>query len=319
MLGDSLNLSSFKSLSQSTNELFFYWILFQISKRMKVYLTIPETFVFGYGFERPTLICTDIKTKELCFDDNLSQNGIHEGFVYFKEIAKPNFPIALHKYQSKNFDKCEPVFSVKDCQALWDFSWKSSKCIFLQRYVYTGTVPKLTKSAYSANENTIKAEVLKKNPKIVEKIIQLLPNLKRENSIIKLENRFSIITQKDACTVKEIEAEHSLTWQLNNIVLAIEKYYSSNKNCKVESLEANWLCCKKEYFFISLKGFKIVNVVYKPIPIRHRGNRSICNKDKPYAFRVVARGKKSGCSVSKFHQAQIISKSLNVLNNSNII
>lgn len=317
MLGDSLMQGVGKSVNSNIFELNFFSILYQVSKRMTVFLSVPETFIYGFGFDRPTLMCSDIKNNELCFEENLSSSGIHEGFVYFKEISQPNFPVAVYKTQTRSHDKCDVLFTVKECQTVWDSSIKSSKNIIIQRYVYSGKVPKLIKSDFIINEPLNKVTMYKKNTKITEKVSSLLPGLKRTSTMKIIEERACIIRQKEICQTKEIPIDYTLQSQIMNLTQVVEKFYSSSKNCKVEVLSSNWICDKKEnYYFISLKSFKLLNIVYKPLQMKkssflHSKSSSMqLNND----YIVIARMKKQTEPQIRYRSSQKYSRSMKKVN-----
>ena len=236
MLTESFIASPKKISDICTVELNFLYYLFQVSKRMTIFLSIPETFIVGYGFTKPTLICTDSSTNELCFDENLHPSGINEGFVYFKEISKPNYPIAVYKAQNTNHDKCEPIFTVKECKRIWDNNIKANKCACIQRFVFTGKIPKIYKASYFIADNSNLVTLYKKNSDIQN---NLFPGLRKQSTFNSFDTKFHLLKQKDQCTKHEISAEYSLNLQITALMRAIEKYYSSNKNCKVEIMETN--------------------------------------------------------------------------------
>lgn len=266
---------------------------------MTIFLSIPETFIHGFGFDKATLICSDIKNKELLFEDSLSQNGIFEGFRYFKETSLPSSPIAVIKTQNGNHDKCQVLYTVAECQKTWENNTRQGKSIIIQRFVYTGKFPKVFQVNFSL-DNSFKVTHCKKDNSMVKGITQLLPNLQRNSTIKLLEDRNWIIKKKDIVKSTEVTAEFEIKKQINHLGQVIEKFYSSNKGCKLDVLETAWLCDKSDNFFlINIKSYRILNIIYKPIQmkIRKPGKNFSVTRQNSGEYRIIKRTKKT---VEKF-------------------
>jgi hypothetical protein len=302
------------SSNSSLMELNFFSILYSVSKRMTIFLSVPETFIYGYGFEKPTLICTDKKNNELCFESNLSSAGIHEGFVFFKEIALENMPIAVLKTQNRMHDKCEALMTVKECQQIWDSSVKTNKNVCIQRYIYSGKFPKVIKVEYSIDDPISKALLIRKTGNIHTKLQNAqsgLPGLHKVSTVKALEKRWSLIKKKEVCEIKEIGTDYALQSQVINLLQCVEKYYSSNKNCKVDSMVCCWTFDKNEnYYFINMKSFKLLNIVYKPIQLGKVKHTKSSSMNDAQNFRILARIHKQEDSKLRFKSANKLMRSV---------
>ena len=295
MLGDSLIQNTSKSINSATFELNFFSILYQVSKRMTIFLSIPETFIYGFGFEKPTLICSDFKNKELLFEENLTPNGINEGFKYFKETSQLKAPIAAIKTQNGNHDKSSVAYSVQECQKAWDNCLKQYKDVVIQRFVYTGKAPKVYQVINSL-DGLFQVTYAKKNNSIAKGISQLLPGLQRNSTIRLIEDRNWLIRKKDIVAAKEVSPEFELKRQVNHLGQIIEKFYSSNKDCKLDSLETTWVSDKSEnLFLINVKYYRVLNIIYKPIQMRSRkvSKHFSVSRQNSGEYKVIKRGKKT--------------------------
>ena len=312
MLGDSFIHSSHKNQSSNFSELNFFHTLFQVSERMSIFLSMPETFIFGFGFDKATLICSDRKTKELIFEHSLSASGIKEGFKYFKEVAVGMSPIAVFKTQSNLHDKCKVLYTVNDCVNMWDNCVKQGKAFVIQRFVYSGKLPKMFKSFYSLELEYIhKVVMLKKNKSIIHGLSHLLPGLQKNISLNGVEDRQWIIRDKDFAEAQDVPTEFDIKSQVPHLVKIIEKFYSSNKNCRLDKLETVWILDKKENFFlVNVKSFRVLNIVFKPIQMKKRPSKNTSfHIQGDSGYRVVKRTKKSLERIIRFRTANVRSRS----------
>jgi hypothetical protein len=314
MLGDSMVISPHRSYSSNLFELNFFSILSDVSRRMSIFLSIPETFIIGFGFEKPTLICSDRKTKELIFEENLSSTGIQEGFRYFKEISVNNSPIAIFKSQNNLHDKCRVLNSVSECINIWEKHFRQGQAVVIQRFVYSGKIPKVFKSFYCLDQIVQhKLSFVKKKKSNFSGNNQIFPGIQRNCTLKVFEDRNWIIRQKDHDDAKDVPVEFSIKSQVSHLALIVEKFYSSSKNCRLDKIKTVWVMDKLECFYlVNVKSFRVLNIVFRPIQMKKRASKNN-SFDIQGPYRVIKRTKKSLERIVRFRTANERSRSQKML------
>ena len=256
-MGDSRELFKF--------EMNFYNILSEILDRKSIYLQIPETIIKGFGFESPTLFCTDWSTGELLKKSEISAESLIESFKYFEESEKDkNFPIAVIKIGiTPDQDHCKVLFSAQECQEKWEENLNSNQAI--QRYIRNGNTLSLIKSYWdSISPKCISKEIIKyKNVKTAYKAYKKSAMVYRNKSMIE-----GVQSKANRDLYQILESDTNLTQNSCNLLVLnrkmmylvniIEKYFLQNSNLKVLSLNAEWIeNTFGEVFLINLKNYRL--------------------------------------------------------------
>lgn len=292
MLGDSLILNGSKHTTHRLYELNFFYTLLQAKPRSNLYLNIPETLIYGFGFNSATLMCTDTSTSELIIEENISSSGIYEIFQYFQEKLEPGSPIAVIKTQPRSRDKCKILSTLRDLASAWENRARYPDGIVIQRFISSGSFPKIAKVSYSLNSALTSMKIFVKSKNWAFLSQSLYQGVARVSGIrVNEENNF-FIKQKDLTRVKEEIIDYGVKTQVIGLAHAIEKVISLKKECKVDNLETSWvLNSKGEFFLINVSFFKILYLVEKELPrvVKHQKHRS----EDHLAFRVLFRSKKN--------------------------
>ena len=274
-------------------ELGFFEVLKLIARRTKIFLTLPETLIFGFGFPQPTLICTDYETGELHIRENLTKAGITEACGFFDEVTKlrGTLPVAVHKLAATTYckDSCKPLFTPSEANSAWNRCIAQSRAQVMQRFIMGGGSShvslikavwqgeKVVKHVFTNNAAVFKPgrviDPLKRRPKPSE-----MPGEQQRST-------FLVLSKSNGVTGSELRVSHVIDSKVMYLITLLEKYYLPSA-LKVASLEADFMQDERGFrylsdsYLISLKNFKLVkNLGYVP--------ESLVRK-KPTRLRLVA-------------------------------
>lgn len=234
-------------------ELKFYKELSIICRHTKVYLNIPETIICGFGFKTPTLICTDYRTGEVMFNENLSKQAISEAFTLFASLEThgQGVPIAVckSKYNSTYRDKAQVLFTPAECNYLWEYNCSQSKGQAIQKFIKNHATG-ICKSEYLTNSKIKTYLIRKDSDKNVNKSVILKKNAERL--------RF-LIVGTDSVKKYPISAP-TIYNKMMYLVYLIEKYYLKEYNIKILQLKCNWIEDQTgKAYLLNLKEYKIAS------------------------------------------------------------
>lgn len=264
-------------------ELGFFEVLKIISRRTKIFLTLPETLIFGFGFPQPTLICTDYETGELHIRESITKPGITEACVYFDEVTKlrGTLPIAVHKLAATTYckDTCKPLFTPTEACNAWNKCIAQSRAQVMQRFIMGGGASHscLIKAIWQGDK-VVKQVFTNLTP--VFKPTRLLDPLKKRQKPVEMaaeqqRSTFLVLCKSDAVTATELRVSHVIDSKVMYLITLLEKYYLPPA-LKVASLEVDFMQDERGFsYLISLKNFKLVkNLGYAPeAPLRKKPTR----------------------------------------------
>ena len=236
-------------------ELGFFKVLAQLAQNAKVQLTVPETFISGFGFAQPTLICTNYETGDLFVRENVTKVGIHESCAFFEELnrTKGHVPIAIHKTASTSYfhDTCRPVFTTQEATTLWNQCVAQSRPQVLQRYV-TGLSKHaaMVRATWEAAASRIKKVLYKNN--IPLRTSMLGPRLQKEKtkakSLEQARATFLVLTKSDGVMSAEMQSSHSIDSKVQYIISLLDRHYLQAQSLKLYSLEADFIQDEKGFW-----------------------------------------------------------------------
>lgn len=212
-------------------ELHFYELLRSAIKQVQVELTVPETFIFGYGFLRPTLICSDHSSGLLQCKENISKIGVLESLIFFEErrTFKGTFPIAIAKIgDSQGRDTCKALFSAQESVALWNRHVRSGKPIVLQRYIYnTNRQLALIKSTWRFLQCRVLKNMHVKPLKLsnLDNTTSSYADLRKFSQGKMSEYSDYLITQADIFSVQDLQESPDIDSKMQTLKSLIEKHY----------------------------------------------------------------------------------------------
>jgi hypothetical protein len=249
-------------------EMNFYKVLSSISKKISVYINIPDTILLGYGFKTPTFFTTDPDSGSVVIKKRLTPDAIKEIFAYFEEDKTDGlFPIAvLRTGGNPTKDYSKVLFSAHECLQKWQES--TSKNISIQKYIKNGNILSLIKSSWDniASKSTLKELIKHKNVKYVYK------NQKKKNLANKRKSILKELRFKDNREIYQIVEEdknyvindfnmHILERKLVYLVNLIEKYYLFDRNMKIISIDVDWIQDSSgNVYLINVKNYRIAEI-----------------------------------------------------------
>lgn len=244
-------------------ELGFYEILRILSQRTQVYLTVPETFIYGFGFPRPTLICTDYVTGELLIREGISQAGVYEACELFEQQTnrRGGLPVAVHKLASTIYckDTTNPLYTAQEAFGVWSKYIGQSRAQVLQRYVQAGVIRAgLIKATWDG------AQIRQKYLSNPFRSTSLFPSSTSKEA---LRRKHLLITKNDGIRVRDRKKDCEIEGKMRYLVLILEKYYLPKQEVKVGHLEVDFLEDEKglwyglDSYFLAVKSFKLVEVL----------------------------------------------------------
>ena len=254
--------------SQDFNHLFrlelgFYEILKTLSQRTQIYLTVPETFIYGFGFPRPTLICTDYSTGALLIREGITQAGVYEACDLFEQQTgkRGGLPVAVHKLAASIYckDVVSPVYSAQEAFAVWNRYVGQSRAQVLQRYVQAGvvrtTLIRATWDGFHTHQQCLS------NPSHSTSLFPASTNKEL------LRRKHLLLRKSDGIRVRDRRKDSEIDGKVRYLVLILEKYYLPSQELKVAHLEADFLEDEKgvwyalDSYFLALKSFKLVEML----------------------------------------------------------
>lgn len=237
-------------------ELGFFDVLVQLAKKTKVLLTIPETFICGFGFQVPTLICTDYETGELFIRENVTKVGIYESCAFFEELNRPkgHVPIAVHKTATSVYyhDTCRPMFTPQESTTLWNQHSAQNRPQVLQRYI-TGLSKHaaLIRATWDAASSRVKKVLFKNN---IPLRTSLLPPKAGKEKAPKGKSQevaratYLILTKTDGVMSAEMPVSHTIDSKIMYLISLLEKHLLQGQDLKVYNFEADFIQDEKGFW-----------------------------------------------------------------------
>lgn len=245
-----------KAKLQFVNELGFYQVLMDLARKGKVFLTVPETFILGFGIQQPTLICTDYETGELFIRENVTKVGIYESCSFFEELSKPKgpIPIAVHKLATSSYfhDSCRPLFSPQEATTLWNQFSAQNRPQVLQRYV-TGLSKhsSLIRATWDAASSRVKKMLFKNNVPLRSSLISL-KHLKDKQAKGKsgeiARATYFVLTKSESVMSAELPTSHTIDSKVLYLVSLLEKHYLNSQDLKLYNLEVDFIQDEKGFW-----------------------------------------------------------------------
>jgi len=242
-------------------ELGFYEVMHAIAKRTKVFFTVPETFVQGFGFGQPTLLCTDYETGELLVREDITRGGLLEAFAFFEDLnkMKGNIPVAVHKLAATTYckDTCRAVFNSQDATALWTAHETQGHAQLMQRYVSglakRPAVLRATWESGKVSKTLISAPVQRQ--KTASKSYELQEVSRKAAS---RQGVYLISTKSESAVKSDLPVAHAIDSKVLYLVTLLEKYYLPSPDLKIYSLEADFVQDEKGLcYMINMKSFRL--------------------------------------------------------------
>ena len=245
-----------KARLQFVHELGFYQLLIDLAKKGKVFLTVPETFVIGFGVQQPTLICTDYESGELFIRENVTKVGIYESCSFFEELNKQKgpIPIAVHKVAASSYfhDTCRPLFTPQEATTLWNQFTAQNRPQVLQRYV-TGLSKhsSLIRATWDAASSRVKKVLFKNNVPLRSSLISL-KHLKskqingKSSEVAKA--TYFVLTKSENVMSAELPTSHTIDSKVLYLVSLLEKNYLNIQDLKLYNIEADFIQDEKGFW-----------------------------------------------------------------------
>ena len=246
--GSEADDTAFNSLFRL--ELGFYEVLKIISKRTKIYLTLPETFIFGFGFPQPSLLCTDYATGELHIRENITKAGVYEACGFFEDLAngRTGVPVAVHKLAATTYfkDVVTPQFSGSEAFSTWTKYISMSRAQVLQRYLLCGFHKASLIKAIWTGDSVKKQEFANPTPMLSQSASETNLNQTFDSPTRDfLRRKFLVITRNDTVKCSDIAVSHSIDSKVRYLVALLEKYYLPSAEFKVARLEVDFMQDRK--------------------------------------------------------------------------
>ena len=263
---------SAKNRLQFVHELGFFEVLASILRKTKVQLTVPETFISGFGFPHPTLICTDYDTGELFLRENVSKVGLYQSCSFFEELNRPkgHLPITVLKTAGTSYfhDTCRPIFSPQEATSLWNLHLTQSRPQVMQRFVMGASKhAALIRATWDAASSRVKKVLYKNNIPLRASLLgpkqwKDKPGKAKSQELAKA--TYLVMTKTDGVMSAELPSAPSIDSIAMNLISLIEKFYVQNVDYKLSSLEADFIQDEKGFWYsppsylISLRSFKVI-------------------------------------------------------------
>ena len=238
-----------------TQELGFFEVLADLAKKTKVHITVPETFIMGFGFVQPTLICTNYDTGELFIRENITKVGISESCSFFEDLtrSKGHLPIAIHKTASTAYyhDTCRPVFSSLEACSLWNSALTQSRPQVLQRYV-TGLSKHaaLIRATWDASTNRVKKTLFKNSLPLRTSLLGPKP-FKDKSRIRSLElsrSTYLVLTKSEDIMSAEMSASHTIDSKTLYLISLLNRHYLQPQALILHALECDFIQDEKGFW-----------------------------------------------------------------------
>ena len=228
-------------------ELGFYEVFHTIARRTKVFFTIPETIVMGFGFLQPTLLCTDYETGELVIRENISQKGLVEAVDFFEDLnkVKGNIPIGVHKLAATTYckDTCKALMTAQEAVSVWSSHSSQSHAQLLQRYISgLSRKPALIRATWEGSKVTkqIITHGTQAKPQPVLKSFDL-SQLTRKKDADSFKTSFFVYSKAEKAVTTDLPVAHAIDSKVMYLVTLLEKYYLPSSDLKIYSLEADFM------------------------------------------------------------------------------
>lgn len=277
---DHINLDDLDSKARLhfVQELGFFEVLAQFTQKTKVQLTVPETFISGFGFSQPTLICTNYETGDLFVRENVTKVGIYESCAFFEELnrTKGHVPIAVHKTASTSYyhDTCRPVFTPQEATTLWNQCVAQSRPQVLQRYV-TGLSKhaSMVRATWEAASSRIKKVLFKNNIPLRTSMLgpRLLKEKSKAKSLEQARATFLVLTKSEGVMSAEMQASHSIDSKVQYLISLLEHQCFQAQDLKLCSLEADFIQDEKGFWYclcsylVSFRSFRLTKHMGLPL------------------------------------------------------
>lgn len=244
-------------------ELGFYEILKTLSQRTQVYLTVPETFVYGFGFPCPTLICTDYETGEMVIKEGISQAGVYEACELFEQQSsrRGGLPIAVHKLAATIYlkDAATPMYTAQEAFGVWNKYLTQRRAQVIQRYVQAGVIRTgLIKATWDGTR------VHKTFLSNCSRTTTLFPTATTKSL---LRPQHLLLGKSDGIRARDMKQDNGIDGKVRHLVMLLEKYYLPSEELRIGYLEADFMKDERgvwyalDSYFISVKNFKLVQVL----------------------------------------------------------
>lgn len=227
------------SVAQDWNRLFrlelgFFEVLKVIAKRTEVYLTLPETFIFGFGFPSPSLICTDYETGVVQIHEGITQGSVYEACALFEERThrRGGLPIAVHKLAATIYlkDSANPMYTSQEAFEVWIKYMRQSRAQVLQRYVQGGVIRPCVIKAIWDNEK-ISQQSLSNPPSSLPSTLS--PESKR--------HQFLVLTHSSGVKTTPIRPTREIENKVKYLIMLLERYYLPAEQFKVTHMETDFI------------------------------------------------------------------------------
>lgn len=240
-------------------ELKFYKALLKISKHTKLYLNIPLTIIYGFGFKTPALLYTDSRSGELLIKENLTSQSISYYFSLFalNKSHLDTSPIALCKtnHDSPHQDKNHLLFTTSECQEIWTKNISENIPQLIQKYIKNISIS-IYDSEYSIAKK-IKTYLLRKNAE---------RDSNKSTIFRKHAERTKHLLVKSDKVTKALVAAPAVDSKMMYLVYLIEKYFFQEYNIKISLLKCNWIeDINGKMYLLNLKQYKITSNFVKEI------------------------------------------------------
>ena len=222
-------------------ELGFFEVLKIIARRTKIQLTIPETFIFGFGFPSPVMLCTDYRTGELRIHDSASKGSVYEACAIFEELTsrRGGLPIAVHKLASTTYfkDTATPLFSAEEAYSTWNKFISQNRAQILQRFVLAGfKYASLVKATW--NGQKVKKQVFANSSSIVG---HPLPDSQLDPNLDEVRRRCFVLRKTEGVKSWDLRIARNIDSKVMYLVSLMEKYYLPSSDFKVAFLEVDFM------------------------------------------------------------------------------
>jgi hypothetical protein len=239
-------------------ELGFFEVLAQLAKRTKVFLTIPETFISGFGFAQPTLLCTDYESGELFVRENVTKIGIYESCAFFEELSrvKGHIPIAVHKVATTVYyhDTCKPLFTPQEATTAWNQHIAQNRSQVMQRFI-TGLSKhaSLIRATWDSASSRVKKVLFKnhiplRSSILGPKAIKEKRGRKDERAQELVKSTYLVLTKSEQVMSAEMPVSHTIDSKMMYLISLLERYFLPSQEFKLYNLEADFIQDEKGFW-----------------------------------------------------------------------
>jgi hypothetical protein len=257
--------------------MYFYKLLLEPDARFK--LNLPETIVFGWEIDKPTLFLTN-EDGYLCFYPNIrSQDFCNFVINCSTQLNRTNeggadqVPLCIAKNEESFF--C--VRSIDDANNLWYKSLSKKKQILIQRYICSSSFYACTYRVYWSSMKTRAVRFTNSQPmfsnrdmkpsfrnlllidrKIGSRAESFRKPRNQTEKYVSLENRF-LINETDAATAEILTLDPGLEEQARCLNKILHKTVCIASNYEVSDFTADFIQGEdSKWYFMELKSYSTV-------------------------------------------------------------